>query len=153
MNARMPKSYASLSNSEKKAIYSAVYAEVAKKSAQIAIKIADEISKQRTCAAIECGLYSSLITLHDGFNFGSDASKLHGRISKNQRFTDGYFGNIAEAGNRYDEYMISGLRFQLSQRGIEIEDSIMEAPKFKNLNEFIISFLHICYMISQFHIV
>ena len=135
MKARMPKSYTSLPLGEKRAIYSALYADLAKKSAAIVIKMADEISKQRTVAAVECALYASLITLHDEFNFGADASKLAGRTSRNQRFTDGYMQTIAEAGTKYDEYMIAGLRYQLENRGIYIDDSLMKAPKFKTLNE------------------
>ena len=135
MKARIPRTYDQLSPKEQRAIYSAVYADVSKKAATIVTTMAQELAKSRTVAAIECGLYASFITLVDEFDFGTDASKLAGRQSKLQRFTNGYLETLNGAGDRYDEYMISGLRWQCQQRGIDTDYDFTHIAKQKSLEE------------------
>lgn len=119
MKARMPKTYDQLTTAEKKKLYSAVYADVAHKSAIIVTKLADEIASLRTGVAIDIGCYAGMITAIDKLGVGTDASRLAGRESRLQKFADGYYECLGEAGERYDECLLEGLRYQLRVRGVE----------------------------------
>ena len=129
MKARLPKSYASLPPAEKKAIYAAVCTDVARKAAVIATQLAENEAKRRTALTIECCTNAALIAIVDEFHVGTDATKLGKRQSKLQRFADAMHNVLTEAGDRYDECMIEGLRWQAQQRGIEVDPADLSACK------------------------
>lgn len=119
MKARIPISYNSLPPAEKKAIYTAVCTDVAKKAAVIATQLAENEAKRRTALTIECCLNAAMIAAVDELHCGTDMTHMGKRQSKLQRFADAMQDALTEAGERYDEYMIEGLRWQAEQRGIE----------------------------------
>lgn len=129
MKARMPKSYATLPPAEKKAIYAAVCTDVARKAAVIATQLAENEAKRRTALTIECCTNAALIALVDEFHAGTDATKLGKRQSKLQRFADAMHDALIAAGDRYDECMIEGLRWQAQQRGIELDPADLSGCK------------------------
>lgn len=122
MNARIRRSYDQLPPSEQQKIYSAVYADVAHKAAKMITAMADEVASIRTCIAIDCGLYAGMLSAIDKLGVGTDSSRLAGRESRLQRFADGYMEFLGAAGERYDEYLLEGLRYQLRARGVEVPE-------------------------------
>lgn len=133
MNVRLPRTYDQLTPKEKKELYSAIYAAVAKNAAVIVTAMAEEMAKKSTSIAVECGLYAGMLTCHDEFGFGTDVTKLGDRKSRLMTFADGYTEWLTWAGDRYDESLVYGLREKLRERGIVIDTT--ELPKTKTINE------------------
>lgn len=133
MKARLPRSYDQLTPKEKKELYSAVYAAVARNAAVIVTTMAEEMAKKRIAIAVECGLYAGMLTCYDEFGFGSDVSKLGGRKSRLMTFADGYTDWLSWAGDRYDDSIVYGLKEKLRERGVEIETT--ELPKTMTISE------------------
>lgn len=134
MNARIPRTFEQLPKSEQRKIYNAVYRDVAHNAAQIVTAMADESAILRTGVAIECGLYAAMISAIDKLGVGTDASRLAGRESRLQRFATGYMETLGEAGERYDECMLEGLRYQLRARGVEVPE-LEPHRKMKSIEE------------------
>lgn len=126
MNARLPRSFDQLPKSEQrniyKSVYTAVYKDVARNAAQIVTKLADESASRQTKIAIECGLYAAMLSAIDTLGVGTDASRLAGRESRLQRFVTGFQSHVVDAGQRYDESIMEGLRYQLRVRGVELPE-------------------------------
>lgn len=130
MNARIPRSFDQLPKSEQRKIYNAIYKDVAHNAAQIVTKLADESASRQTRIAIECGLYAGMLSAIDTLGVGTDASRLAGRESRLQRYVDGFQNHMADAGERYDESILEGMRYQLRARGVELPESEpLQRPK------------------------